>query len=121
MAELKSQGKELDSEVFSLFAGKASDLQWFMFENRVRDLISDLLLPIQQRQMDVMTKFTDQTVDFEVQRRKLDEHDFSMSKVQRQSGTFEEVKKDIEKFKSDIKAQILTMKNEMHSNFGRLS
>ena len=31
--------KNLDADVFSLMAGEANDMQWFMFENRIREIV----------------------------------------------------------------------------------
>lgn len=45
------ENKEVDfnKEVFGVLAGKSSDLTWFMFESRIRQLVLDLCEPIQEK------------------------------------------------------------------------
>ena len=42
----KNKKTEFDKEIFAVLAGKSSELQWFMFESRVRTLVMDLTSPI---------------------------------------------------------------------------
>lgn len=47
-AKKSVENKDIDfnSEVFGVLAGKSSDLTWFMFESRIRQLIIELTEPI---------------------------------------------------------------------------
>lgn len=46
IAKGKPDRMNFDTEVFSILAGKSSELQWFMFETRIRQVVSELLEPL---------------------------------------------------------------------------
>ena len=72
---------DFNKEVFTVLAGKSTDLEWFMFEAKIRQVICDLMEPLQQKQQGVTEKFKLQHQDFQIIRRKLEELEFTFHKV----------------------------------------
>ena len=82
----KKQSKadsEFKPDVFTALAGKSTDLDWFMFENKVRQIISDLVEPMQDKTNTFIARSENVLTDLELLGRRVDEVEFTMSKVQR--------------------------------------
>jgi septation ring formation regulator EzrA len=43
---IQPEKKEFSPQLFGEMVGKASDLDWFMFENKVREIIGNLVEPL---------------------------------------------------------------------------
>mmetsp|Transcript_19384 Transcript_19384/g.29747 ORF Transcript_19384/g.29747 Transcript_19384/m.29747 type:complete len:94 (-) Transcript_19384:4563-4844(-) len=92
-----------------------------MFENRVRQLITEIVNPLQDRQKDIIDKFQTQNYDFNLLRRRFEELEFIMQKVQRQSNSFDEVKHGQDRFQNEIRNQVVSIRNELNNNINRIN
>lgn len=117
----KSKEIEFHQEIFSIMSGKATELQWFMFETRIRQIVQELIEPLSHKQSDINQSFVSQTSDFAILKRRVEELEFIFQKVQRQSATFDELKQGQDKFGVDIKNQVLNIRNELALNIDRIN
>ena len=66
-------------------AGKATELQWFMFENQVRDLIKHVIEPLDTKNDKLTQKCVQIGMDFEKTSKRLSEIEFIMDGVKKQA------------------------------------
>jgi len=86
-AQEKEKTGEVDfgKDVFSVMAGRATELEWFMFETRIRQLVQEIVEPVQDRTNSYNDAVTVAKQDMQILRRRIEEVEFVMQKVQRQS------------------------------------
>ena len=117
----KSKEIEFHQEIFTIMAGKATELQWYMFETRIRQIVQEIVEPLSSKQTDINQQFVGQNSDFAILKRRVEELEFIFQKVQRQSATFDELKQGQDKFGVDIKNQVLNIRNELALNIDRIN
>ena len=49
----KSKEIEFHQEIFTIMAGKATELQWYMFETRIRQIVQEIVEPLSSKQTDI--------------------------------------------------------------------
>lgn len=84
-----------------------------MFENKVRGIIQDLVEPMQDKTNTFIKKSENVLMDLETIGRRVEELEFAMTKVQRQSNDFDGLKNDQDSFKQQIKRKYDVISNEM--------
>ena len=89
---------EVNEQLFSALLGKTSDLDWFMFETKVRQIILELVEPIKSKNDLMMAKEEHQFAELEVIQRRLDEVEYVVQKVQTQNNDFSSIKNETDKF-----------------------
>lgn len=89
---------QLDKTLFSALLGRTSDLDWFAFETKVRQIVLDLLEPMKHRAEFVISRGGGAHVEVECMSRRLTEVEFVVSKLQTQSNDFSTIKNLMDKF-----------------------
>lgn len=72
----------MDPKLFTNLVEKTSDLDWFMFENKVRSIIQELIEPVLVKSEFINTKSENLNIDVEVLMRQADEIQFALNKLQ---------------------------------------
>ncbi|CDW89758.1 UNKNOWN [Stylonychia lemnae] len=80
-----------------------TDVQWFVFETRIRKIIKELLEPTVRKQKDQKMNIDQFHMSLDMQKRKLDEHDFVIQKMQKRTASFEDFQKKIHELDTERK------------------
>lgn len=112
---------EFHKEVFSILKENATEIQWYMFETRIRQIVTDLIDPFSKHQQDNFQRFIGQANDYEIIKRRVEELEFTFQKVQRQSNQFEELRNNQERFSRDLSNRIQLIRSEMGVHIDRIN
>lgn len=121
-ANMEEQSKEdyFNREVFSVLAGKSTELQWFMFENNIRDLVSTLLEPLDLKNDKLSKRQLQLGKDFENVLKRVSEVEYVIDKVRKQGRDFEELVTNQERYRLEVKEIVMQAKNEALSSAQRI-
>jgi len=72
---------EFGKEFFSMLKDRASELDWFMFETRIRTVIQELVEPLQDTTTTYVTKSDSEFKEIYNLMRRVEEMEFAMQKV----------------------------------------
>lgn len=92
--------------MFKDLIAKATDLEWFQFENKVRQIVQDLLEPMQIRTNFVLEKADNINSDINVLYRYADELKFTITKLQNQNENYDLIKNQVYNFENQTKQKI---------------
>lgn len=110
-----------NKEVFSVLAGKNTELTWFMFENKIRDLITQVVDPLDNKTEKLSKKHLHMGRDFENLSKRLSEVEYTMERVKKQATDFDELKTNIERYKLELKDIVNQTRNEVTSILNRIA
>ena len=65
LKEYKDDSNFFDKEVFPVLKGKKSELVWYVFEQKVREIIAESLVNTDKRENDIMSRFIEITETLE--------------------------------------------------------
>lgn len=97
---------------FSNFVGKAQDIEWFMFETKIRTIIKELVQPMLNKTEEFIKVSDDIMDEIGVFKRRVEEVEFAMHKLQNYSNDFDSLKNDHTIFINSMKAKTQSMQNE---------
>ena len=72
----KQGKKEFEETVFTMLEGKMSEMQWFVFETKIRQVITELTTPILDSQSNLKEKWTEQLNEYVAIKRRIEELEF---------------------------------------------
>lgn len=99
--------------MFKNMTDKSTELQWFMFETRIRQTIQELLEPLNSRQSEMNEQSIRQATEQTNARRRIEELELVVTKLMRQSGEFDELKMHQDRFSNEMKYQVQLIRNEV--------
>ena len=80
-----------------------------------------MIEPVQEIQNQQRAKFANQNSDFAIIKRRLEELEFTFQKVQRQSLVFDELKTNHDKFETDLRNQMVSMRSDNAVHIARIN
>lgn len=91
-----------------------------MFENKIRDLIQHVIAPLDGKNDKLFKKYTSMHKEFEVAMKRLNEIEFGMERVRKQTHEFEELAKGQDRYRHEIKEMNLQMKVEIQNSSNKV-